>query len=104
MDIIEELYYGNLNPESKCFDRNSEYGKFIKIISDNEEKLMKYLDSAPNAKEEQQLFSHLMNAQSEILCISESERFTEGFRIGARFMLDTFLLESHSVFKDICEV
>ena len=103
MDIIEELYYGNLNPQSKCFDRRSEYGKFMKIISDNEEKLTAYLGAIPNAKEEQQLFSQMMNAQGEVLCISESERFTEGFRIGARFMLDTFLLESKSVFKDICE-
>ena len=52
MNILKELYYGNVKPYAKYFDRNSEYGKFVKIISDNEEKLTAYLNAIHDAKEE----------------------------------------------------
>ena len=93
MNMLEELYYGNINPNEKCFDRNSEYGKFVKSISDNEEKLIAYITAIPTAAEEQRLLSQLINAQNEVLCISELERFIEGFKLGARFITDTFLTE-----------
>jgi hypothetical protein len=37
--MIEELYFGNINPNEKQFDRSSEYGEYMKTISENEEKL-----------------------------------------------------------------
>lgn len=103
MNILEELYYGNINPNDKSFDYNSDYGKFIKTISDNEEKLSAYLNAIPTASEEQHLFSELMNAEREVLCISEFERFIEGFQLGAKFIMDTFLIERYSPIKNICE-
>jgi len=42
-----------------------------------------------------------MNAQGEVLAFCEQERFIEGFRLGARFMLDTFLVPENRVIKDI---
>ena len=52
MNIIEELYYGNISPVEKCFDKNSEYAKFLKIITDNEREQNNYFDSMPDKKEE----------------------------------------------------
>ena len=93
MSILEELYYGNINPnEKRRFDHNSERGRFIKIILDNEEALIAFLDKLPNASEEQKLFSQFIDAQSRFSEIECMERFAEGFQIGARFMLDTFLI------------
>ena len=103
MNILEEMYYGNIRPISKCFDRSSPYGKLVKIISDNEKKLNTYLNTIPEAKEEQYLFSQLMNAQGEVSGISDLERFIEGFQLGARFMLDTFLSERYSPIQDVCD-
>ena len=87
MNIIEKLYYGNINPNAKAFDQNSEYGKFVKIIADNEEKLITYFDAIPTSTEEQHLFSQLISAQLEILSISELERFIEGFSLKEAFKL-----------------
>ena len=101
MNIIEELYHGNIRPTEQFFDRKSEYGKFMQIISDNEEKISKYLSLQENSKEEQHLFSQLMNAQREILCFSEENRFIEGFHLGATFTLDTFVIPQESVIRDI---
>lgn len=98
MNILEEFYYGNIHPLEKFSKRGTEYTKFVSIISDNEEKLSAYLTG-----EEQHLFSQLMNAQSEILDVEARERFIEGWKLGAKFMLDTFLVPRNSPFNGICE-
>ncbi len=102
MNTLEDLYYGNINPYEKCFDRKSEYAKFAKIVTGNEEKLTAFLKALPNADEEQHLLSQMINAQSELSQFSEIERFIEGFRLGASIMLDTFILPQKSVIRDIC--
>ena len=100
--VLEELYHGNIAPSSKCSDRDSEYVKFLKIISDNEQKLTAFLHGVPETEREQHLFSQLINAQNEVLDFSERERFIEGFQLGARFLLDTFIAPGKSVIRDIC--
>lgn len=101
MTILEDLYYGNINPNEKCFDRKSKYAEFVKILSDNEEKLTTFLNALPNAEAEQHLLSQMINAQSELSQFSEIERFIEGFRLGSGIMLDTFILPQQSVIRDI---
>ena len=101
MNILEELYYVNVRPDEKCFDRKSEYAAFIKIIAENEERLLAFLNAQSEAKEEQHLFSQLMNAQGEVLRFSEMNRFIEGFQLGARFILDSLVLPQQSVIRDI---
>ena len=98
MNILEEFYYGNVNPQEKFYKRESEYATFVKIVSDNEEKLSACLGGA-----EQHLFSQLMNAQSEITAIETRERFIEGWKLGAKFMLDTFLVPRYSPISGICK-
>ena len=98
MNILEEFYYGNVNPQEKCFKHESEFATFVKIVSDNEEKLSAYLSG-----EEKHLFSQLMNAQSEILDTETRERFIEGWKLGARFILDTFLVPRYSPISRIYE-
>ena len=101
MNIIEELYYGNINPNEKEFDTHSRYATFMEIVSSNESKLVKYLELQPDAKEMQHLFSQMINAQSELLRFSERDRFLEGFNLGARITLDTFVIPQNSVIRDI---
>lgn len=98
MNILEELYYGNINPNEKHFRRKSEYEKFVKIISSNEEKLKSYLD-----EEAQRLLLQLMDAQTAIAATGERERFIEGWKLGAQFVLDTFLMPHYSPFAEIYE-
>ena len=100
--ILEDLFYGNINPSDKCFDRQSTYAKFAKTIIDNDEKLMNFLKNLPNTQEEQHLLSQMINAQGELAAFTEFERFIEGFRLGAGVMLETFVLPQQSVIRDIC--
>lgn len=101
MNILEELYFGNINPNEKKFERSSGYAKFCKIMTDNEHKLTEFLAALPNAENEQHLLTQMINAQSEVSGYSETERFIEGFRLGARFMLDMFVMPDNSVIRDI---
>lgn len=40
-NFIEELYYGNINPQERYFDRKSKTGKSILAIADVEDSLNK---------------------------------------------------------------
>lgn len=96
-NILIELFYGNISPIAKTFAEDSGYAAFSTIISENE----KLLSEALKGGSEEHLFSHLMNVQQEILEFTERERFLEGFRIGAKIILDTFVLPGSSAIRDI---
>ena len=101
MNIIEELYHGGITPTEQTFERNSEYGTCMTVIAENEMKLIEYLKMQANSEEMQDLFSQLMDAQRDMLNFSECNRFIEGFHLGSRFMLDTFVVPQKSVVRDI---
>ena len=101
MNVLEQLYYGNINPTEQTVERNSEYGACMTIIAKNEMKLIKYLALQADSEEMQQLFSQLMDAQRDMLGFSECNRFIEGFHLGSRFMVDTFVVPQKSVVRDI---
>ena len=96
MNIIGELYYGNINPVAKKFDQKSEYGDLLKTMVDNEKKLTDYIRALPNSQEQQELFSQMIDTQIELAHFSQSESFIDGFRLGAQLMLDTFILPQQS--------
>jgi len=96
MNILEELFYGNLSPHDQTFDHKSQYGKTMTVITRNEEMLTELLDGKEKSR-----FIDLMNAYSEAMGIAEVENFITGFQIGARFILDTFVLENDRMLKDI---
>lgn len=101
MNVLKELYHGNVRPSDKQFDRTSQYAKFCEILTENVRQLTAFLNAMPNAEKELHLLSQMVNAQAEVSGYSEMERFIEGFRLGARFMLDTFVMPDNSVIRDI---
>ena len=85
--IIEELYYGNIDPQDRGYRPQSpcEKGRHDSL-NDLEEKLTEQL-----AGENKALFLRFCNAYAEFMGESELDTFITGFRLGARFMMDTFL-------------
>ena len=83
--ILEEFAYGNISPETRFFEKNSHYGRTMKILSDSEEKLMSILDG--ELKETLQKFS---NAQAEINLLSNVDRFIYGYRLGVLMTMEVF--------------
>lgn len=92
-NIILELYHGNVHPENTVFTADSEYGEYLKIITGNQDKLNAILGDV-----EKELLTELMGAESDLRSGGEEEAFVNGFQIGAKFILDTFILPHNSFF------
>ena len=43
--ILQDLYYGNLNPSGKAFLPDSPYGRLVNDLTETEEKLLPLLTS-----------------------------------------------------------
>ena len=86
MNFIEELFYGNLQPNNQSFSKNSAYKKAISTIAKSEELLTEKLDDDLKPY----LFT-LVNTQLELNGITAYENFANGFKLGAHFMRDIFL-------------
>lgn len=95
MGFIEELYYGNINPNEKRYKIPKPYDKAVKTFSDIEGKLTKVL-SDENLK----LFNELVNASDEISATSGVENFKIGFRLGVQMMCDSLLFNENRVLRD----
>ena len=82
-----QLCYGNINTHKKRVISNLEFKKHVKVIFENEEKLSKTLKD-----EEKYLFEQLLAAHEEVSSVELLEYFIEGWKLGSRFMLDTFII------------
>ncbi|MBQ7132715.1 MAG: hypothetical protein IJO29_09085 [Oscillospiraceae bacterium] len=87
-NIIEELFYGNLEPQARSVKNNSIIEKELATLAENEQLLLKSLSG-----EEKRLFINYVNAWGVVLGTSDLDRFTVGFRLGARFAYDAFVSE-----------
>lgn len=96
MSFLDELYYGNINPNENRNRRHLPYEKAVKTFSDIENKLTKELNG-----ENLKLFNELVNASYEISATSGVEKFKIGFRIGVLMMCDSLLFDNSVILKDI---
>ena len=87
-NIIEELFYGNVDPQDHGYHPKSPVKKASDSLNDLEEKLTEQL-----ADENKALFLRFCNAYAGFMGESELDTFITGFRLGARFMMDTFLID-----------
>ena len=85
-NIIEELFYGNLEPQELTTELTPRLKKKLSELVKKEEKLISKL-----SEEEKELFANYVSAYNEFSSISISDGFVSGFRLGARFAYDTFV-------------
>lgn len=85
-NIIEELYYGNIDPQDHGYCPQRPAKKASDSLNDLEEKLTEQL-----VGENKALFLRFCNAYAEFMGESEQDTFIASFRLGARFMMDMFL-------------
>ena len=96
MNFIEELYYGNINPNEKRYKKTTPYDKALNTFTINEDKLKDALSG-----EHLKLFNDLVNASDEIIATSGVENFKIGFRLGVMMMCDSLLFDNSFILKDI---
>ena len=90
-NLIEELYYGNIDPQNSGFEDDEGVQRELQAISENEDWLTEHL-----AGEEKKRFLDFADAWSAFNGDATLEGFITGFRLGARFVLDAFVLPEAS--------
>lgn len=83
MQILEDLYVGDVRPNERFFKRNSQYAKAL----DEVVKIGDALTASLN-EEEKKLFEDYMDAQREINVLTDCETFCYAFKLGAKIILD----------------
>lgn len=84
--ILEEFAYGNLSPEARSFDRNSEYGEVLRILTRNEEYLQERLN-----EEEKILFEKYIDAQDELSRLTAVGNLIYGYKLGVTMTAEVFV-------------
>ena len=83
MRVLEEFWYGNIEPAEFDSDACKEYKEAIRLISRNEEKLL-----ATMTDEQKELFSRYTDVVREYQTMAECLLFQNSFKLGARMMLE----------------
>jgi hypothetical protein len=83
MRILEEFWYGNIEPTEYDTSSNKEYKKLVELIFRNEEKLR-----ATMTDEQKELFEKYTDCVRENQVITDCLIFQNGFKLGARMMLE----------------
>ena len=83
MHILEDLYLGAIHPNERCFTRNSQYAQALDETVKAEEVLHDTM-----TEEQQKLFENFAAAQRQVNVITDFETFCQGFKLGAKIMLD----------------
>lgn len=86
MDTINELWYGNISPFEQCTRGDKRLKELLKLVVRNREELDGTLTDAQ--KEALKKFEECMN---EMHCITESDAFSYGFRLGVKLTAEAFL-------------
>lgn len=84
-NFLEELYYGNVDPQARGYRKDGPSLKVSKSINELEEKLTERLNG-----EEKTLFLDFCNAYGELMGDTGLDSFLVGFRLGAKMIFDTF--------------
>ena len=85
MQILEEFWYGNINPAERPFQKQRSFDKAFMMLTKNEEKLLEILN-----EQEKELLEKYKACYDEMIQITECQTFIKGFKLGARFVMACF--------------
>ena len=91
MDIIRELWYGNVAPFEQCTRGDKQMKELLLLMARNRDELEETLTE--KQKETLEKFEENMN---EMHGIAERDAFSYGFRLGVQLTKDTQLWLGHS--------
>lgn len=83
MDILEELWYGNIDPmEMNNIQNNPEYQSALRLVNNNYDRLQEGLTD-----KQKQLLMRYAESRNEFSGITELDAFKTGFRLGIRLLI-----------------
>lgn len=85
MDILEELWYGNIDPmEMNNIQNNPEYQSALRLVNNNYDRLQEGLTD-----KQKELLMRYAESRNEYSNITELDAFKSGFRLGAGLVMET---------------
>ena len=83
MNIIEDLWYGNISPWERPFKQDSPYAELLALVIRHQEDLLGRLND-----EEKEIFEKYSDCTSEMHDLTEREAFVKGFTLGAKMIIE----------------
>ena len=83
MNILEEFWYGNIEPAEYDASPGKEYKEILQLISRSEDKLLATMTDA-----QKELFTKYADCVREYQVMAECMLFQNSFRLGAQMMLE----------------
>lgn len=83
MQLLEELYYGNIRPNARAYAPDSAYMEAVACGRRSSEKLLPTLTDA-----QRETFEKYVDAQDEASGIARCDAFACGFRLGMRLAME----------------
>ena len=83
MGILEDFWYGNIEPSEFDTSPSPEYKEILLLISRNEDKLLATMTDA-----QKELFSRYTDCVREYQAMAECLLFQNSFSLGAKIMLE----------------
>ena len=83
MGILENFWYGNIEPSEFDTSPSPEYREILHLISRNEDKLLATMTDA-----QKELFSRYTDCVREYQAMAECLLFQNSFSLGAKMMLE----------------
>ena len=80
--ILEELFYGNICPNTDCRSHDKETKQLMGYIADHHDSLLSTLND-----QQKEILEKFDDCYNELTDINEREIFSYGFKLGARIML-----------------
>ena len=84
MDILEDLYYGNLFPHEKVSKLDDEMKELLGLLNRNDEKL-----TANLSDEQKETFEKYKDCNREISETCERQSFITGFKLGVKIIIES---------------
>ena len=82
--ILEELFYGNICPNTDCRSRDKETKQLMGYIADHHDNLLSTLN-----EQQKEILEKFDDCYNELIDINEREIFAYAFKLGANLMLET---------------
>ena len=83
MTLLEDLWYGNLNPHEAILTENRRYKHLLSLMGRNRDEHAETLTD-----KQLETLEKYDEAMNEMHSLAEVEAFTYGFRLGVRLMIE----------------
>ena len=81
--ILEELFYGNICPNTDCRSRDKETKQLMGYIADHHDNLLSTLND-----QQKELLEKFDDCYNELTDINERELFSYAFKLGMRIAIE----------------